>query len=295
LVGPDCFRTLFLDLDSSSAVCLNLLISKAIGIGIIVASSIVKVPQILKLLSSGSAQGVSFHSYALETASYTISLAYNVRQGFPFSTYGETALIAMQNVVIAVLVLRLSGKGREAALFVAALAVLVAALFREEVVGGGVLGVLQAAAGLLGIASKMPQIWMVWREGGTGQLSAFTVYLFLCLAIYFPSSQHPAQRCLTKTPLGLQVFNYLLGSLMRIFTTLQEVDDKLILYSFIAAFALNAILAAQMAYYWNRHDGVASRKKAALSSPTDSTSKGSSAAAAPPSVKGKGPTTRRKG
>jgi len=47
-----------------------------------------------------------------------------------------------------------------------------------------------------------------------------------------------------------QVFNYLAGSLSRIFTTLAEVDDNLILYSFIAGFILNAILAAQMVYYW---------------------------------------------
>jgi mannose-P-dolichol utilization defect 1 len=49
----------------------------------------------------------------------------------------------------------------------------------------------------------------------------------------------------------LQVFNYLLGSLSRIFTTLKEVDDPLILYGFVAGFALNAVLAAQMLYYWN--------------------------------------------
>lgn len=38
---------------------------------------------------------------------------------------------------------------------------------------------------------------------------------------------------------------------MRIFTTLQEVPDKLILYGFMAACTLNAVLAAQMVYYWN--------------------------------------------
>ncbi|KAH0562210.1 hypothetical protein GP486_003099, partial [Trichoglossum hirsutum] len=152
LVGPDCYRTLFLDIDPSSTVCLKLLISKVLGIGIIAASSVVKVPQIIKLLSSGSAQGVSFLSYALETASYIISLAYNVRQGFPFSTYGETALIAVQNVVIAVLVLRFSGKAMEAAGFVAALAVLGGTLFREEIVGGGILSILQATTGILAVA-----------------------------------------------------------------------------------------------------------------------------------------------
>jgi len=49
----------------------------------------------------------------------------------------------------------------------------------------------------------------------------------------------------------VQVFNYLAGSLSRIFTTLQEVPDRLILYGYVAGFLLNAVLAAQMVYYWN--------------------------------------------
>ena len=49
--------------------------------------------------------------------------------------------------------------------------------------GGGVLGErelgwLQVGAGVLGVVSKVPQIWTVWREGGTGQLSAFAVSFF---------------------------------------------------------------------------------------------------------------------
>lgn len=44
----------------------------------------------------------------------------------------------------------------------------------------------------------------------------------------------------------IQVFNYLFGSLTRIYTTLQEVDDKLILSGFVGGFVLNVVLAAQM-------------------------------------------------
>ena len=47
------------------------------------------------------------------------------------------------------------------------------------------------------------------------------------------------------------MFNYLIGSLTRIFTTLAEVSDPLILYGFLAGGALNAVLAVQMLYYWN--------------------------------------------
>lgn len=85
----------------------------------------------------------------------------------------------------------------------------------------------------------------------------------------------------------------------RIFTTLQEVDDKLILYGFIAGFTLNAILALQMIYYWNTPAKKATTKgkgkgkgkakhnnSAPVELPASSTST---------TPKGKSPTTRRRG
>lgn len=175
LLGPTCYQTLILDLDPTSLPCVRLALSKGLGISIIATSSIVKIPQILKLLTSQSAAGISFLSYLLETSSLLISLAYNVRQGFPFSTYGELALIAVQNVVIAVLVLRFAGRGAAAGAFVAGLAAAGYALFDTGLVDAALLNYLQAGAGALGVASKMPQIWTVWQQGGTGQLSAFAV------------------------------------------------------------------------------------------------------------------------
>lgn len=88
--------------------------------------------------------------------------------------------------------------------------------------------------------------------------------------------------------IATQVFNYLAGSLSRVFTTLQEVDDKLILYGFIAGAALNAVLAGQMVYYWNtpskKAQGKQREKPVAVST-------GASTA----TPKGKSPTTRRRG
>ncbi|KAF2717139.1 mannose-P-dolichol utilization defect 1 protein [Polychaeton citri CBS 116435] len=221
LLGESCYRSLVRDLTITDSVCLKLAVSKALGVVIIAASSIVKVPQLLKLLNSQSAEGISFLSYLLETASYIIGLAYNARNGFPFSTYGETALIAVQNIAISVLVLRYSGQTAGAVVFLAGLGAAGYSLFSDSVVSMSVLQLLQAGAGLLSISSKLPQIIAIFQQGGTGQLSAFAV------------------------------FNYLLGSLTRIFTTLTEVDDPLILYGFIAGFALNAVLALQMVFYWN--------------------------------------------
>jgi mannose-P-dolichol utilization defect protein 1 len=40
------------------------------------------------------------------------------------------------------------------------------------------------------------------------------------------------------------------GTLARIFTTIQEVDDALILFSFVCSTLLNGILAFQVIMYW---------------------------------------------
>ena len=113
------------------------------------------------------------------------TLAYNARQGFPFSTYGETALIALQNLVICVLVLRYRGRGAEAGGVLAGLAAVLWGLMDERVVGREALGYVQAVAGNLAVASKMPQIWTVWRQGGTGQLSAFAVSFLFFFGFFF--------------------------------------------------------------------------------------------------------------
>ncbi|KAK3187161.1 hypothetical protein K4F52_004064 [Lecanicillium sp. MT-2017a] len=258
IIGEKCYKAILLDVDLENTECLKLAVSKGLGIGIIGASSIVKVPQILKLVNSQSAAGISFLSYLLETAAYLITLAYNVRNGFPFSTYGETALIMGQNVIISVLILNYSNRASLAAVFIAVLAAAAGALFTQGVLDMKMLSYLQAGAGVLGVAAKVPQILAIYQQGGTGQLSAFTV------------------------------FNYLAGSLSRIFTTLQEVDDKLILYGFISGFALNAVLALQMVYYWNAPSAKAKGKRKA----TPIKASTAKATATPPK---KGPTTRRRG
>lgn len=177
LIGPSCHNTLLVNLDlAQNPECTSLAISKALGIGIVGASGIVKVPQILKLIRSGSSSGVSFVSYALETASLLITLSYGVRNEFPFSTYGESAFIAAQDVIVGVLVLTYAGRSAAAAAFIAVVAASIYALLGDtSIVDAGSMAYLQAGAGALGVASKVPQILTIWQEGGTGQLSAFAV------------------------------------------------------------------------------------------------------------------------
>lgn len=175
LIGEACYQAVVLDVDETNTECIKLGVSKGLGVAIVAASAVVKVPQIVNLVRSRSAAGVSFLSYLLETTAYLVSLAYNVRNGFPFSTYGETGFILVQNVAITLLVLHYSGRSAQAAVLAAALAGGAASLFSEAAVSTELLGYLQAGAGTLGVASKVPQIVAIWQEGGTGQLSAFSV------------------------------------------------------------------------------------------------------------------------
>jgi len=218
------------------------------------------VPQIAKLCNSSSSEGVSFTGYLLETASLGVSLVYNIRNHFPFSSYGETAFILIQNVAICFLVLEFSGKGNYGSMLIAALAGAGFMLFNSDIVDMELLQYLQIGAGVVGAASKLPQILAIFREGGTGQLSAFTVsrsrsmHTSICLASGGGPFQKKRRRSnmLTNSSLSpTQVFSYLFGSASRVFTTIQEVPDNLILYGFLAGFALNLVLALQMAYYWN--------------------------------------------
>ena len=71
-------------------------------------------------------------------------------------------------------------------------------------------------------------------------------------------------------------------------------DDKLILYGFVAGFALNAVLAVQMVYYWNspqtaEHAGEISKKAEAIAMGSNS------ASTSGVQMKAKSPTTRRRG
>ena len=174
LLGEVCYKRLVVDIAPTSE-CASLAISKALGIGIVSLSAIVKLPQLLKIISSKSADGLSFPSYLLETTAFAISLAYSARSGFPFSTYGENALVATQNVVIAALILHLSGKSAGAAAWVAGAAAAGYALANEQIVSMELLGQMMAGAGVIGMAAKLPQIYTIWQQGGTGQLSAFAV------------------------------------------------------------------------------------------------------------------------
>ncbi|KAI9227330.1 MAG: hypothetical protein DHS80DRAFT_17346 [Piptocephalis tieghemiana] len=221
LIGKACYKTLIEDFNIFDVPCLKYSLSKGIGFGCVAGGAVVKVPQIIKIVQASSTRGLSQASYLMETAGSFVVLAYNVRNGFPFSTYGETIFITVQNLIVLALMYTYAGRFTGLATTGSLLAALTYALFSPPFVSSEMLALLQAATIPLFLASKVPQIYDNYRNKSTGQLSAFTV------------------------------FNYLLGTLARVFTTIQEVNDVIILTGFLLGCVFNAVLAGQMVYYWN--------------------------------------------
>jgi len=251
LIGEQCYNVLVYDFDFTNVDCLKFALSKGLGLGIVLGGAIVKIPQIITIVKSRSARGLSFSAYVLETISYAIALAYSSRNHYSFSTYGENFFLTIQNVVITLLILYFSspesafarggspvfGQSRIAkiAAGLAITAVTGIVLSSETLCPLSLLSVLQAATLPLSLSSKAPQIMANYHARSTGNLSAFAV------------------------------FNALLGCVARLFTTRQEVDDPLVFWGFAAAGILNAVLAAQMVLYWDAgsaEERISTRKSA---------------------------------
>ena len=66
LVTKECQTKFFSERDFTDPVCLKQTLSKGIGLGIVAASGILKVPQIMKILKSSSVEGLSSISLYIE-------------------------------------------------------------------------------------------------------------------------------------------------------------------------------------------------------------------------------------
>jgi len=219
IVPQPCYSTYFIDVDFFHLECFKIVISKCLGYGIISGSLLVKVPQILKIQRAGTAEGLSIISTSLELIALTGSLCYSVAKSFPFSTYGEAAFLILQTALIAFLVLMYNRNGQYGAMYLAVYSVILAVLL-SPLAPISLLWTMQAAVMPLVVTARMLQALTNYRNHSTGQLSLITVLMLF------------------------------LGSLARIFTSLQETGDTMIILTFIVSSFCNAVLLAQLAYYW---------------------------------------------
>ncbi|XP_056409622.1 mannose-P-dolichol utilization defect 1 protein [Hyla sarda] len=225
-----CYDEFFLNYNLLHVECLKLLISKILGIGIIVGSVMVKVPQIMKIVRSGTAEGLSFQSVLLELLALSGTMVYSITHGFPFSSWGEVLFLMIQTLIIGFLIQHLGGRTTLGVLFLGVYFAIVGVLL-SPVIPMVAVTVLQATNMPAVIISRLIQAVTNYRNGHTGQLSAVTVSLLF------------------------------LGSLARIFTSVQETGDPLMALTFIVSSSCNGLIFAQLLYYWNVSSAGDKKKK----------------------------------
>lgn len=209
-------------------VCFKELFSKLLGYGIVAGSIFVKVPQIMKLLNSRSGAGLNIFAIVLELTAITLNLSYSYVNNFPFSSWGDVSFLAVQTVFIATLVLKYNGSMAKVYAFLSVY-LSIAYILMSGLTSVSILWSLQALNIPILLAAKFSQAYTNYTNGNTGQLSAAT-----CFMLFF-------------------------GSLARIFTSIQETGDQLIIVTYILSTLSNSVIVAQLLYYWNV--GAAGKKK----------------------------------
>ncbi|XP_069698145.1 mannose-P-dolichol utilization defect 1 protein homolog [Periplaneta americana] len=215
-----CYDEFFINFNFFDGPCLKATLSKFLGLGIVAGSVMVKVPQITKILNNKTAEGISFLSTILDLFAITSNVAYNVIKGFPFSAWGEGFFLATQTGVIGALVLFFGRSGKEAFFFIVSYAA-VCVLLMGGYTSVDVLWSLQALNVPILCVSKCIQAFTNFKNQSTGQLSAITCFMLF------------------------------LGAVARIFTTIQETGDGILILTFVCTSILNGIIAGQVLWYWN--------------------------------------------
>lgn len=198
--------------------CFRATLSLFVGLSIVLFAGVVKLPQIATIVGNKSVAGLSGMTFLVETFGYTYNLAAHYRQRYPVSTYGDFAVLIVENYYIIYLFYHYTGRGQRGVAVVAGffglLVVLCSPVFPVEMLRLMTLGNIPVV-----VLGRTPQVYANYVNGGTGALSIVT-----CWGIF-------------------------LGASARIFTTLQDVDSVNILLGYLVSAILNGIIAFQVAYY----------------------------------------------
>lgn len=218
LMTQQCYDTLIVRRDVTDAACVKALISKALSYAIIVGALLLKVPQIIKIYAAGSAKGLSLSSLYQDCLTFTIGIAFNTLAGSPLPTYAEQIVILVQNVALVMMVWSYDARPVSYRVGVATVfAVLVTAAFQCPPDYRQAMFYVTIP---LNATSRLSQAWSNFSQGHTGQLALLTATM----------------------QLG--------GSAARVFTSLQERVAAVIFHGFWIGTLWNAVLVAQILWYW---------------------------------------------
>ncbi|ELU07553.1 hypothetical protein CAPTEDRAFT_149512 [Capitella teleta] len=219
LFTEECYQKIVVDVDISQVECMQVLASKVVSYFIIAFTSVfIKVPQIVKILRAGSADGINFTSQLLVLITSTTNIAYCLALEYPISVWGESIALSLQILLIVLLILWY--RGSKAGLVAMTLAYVISSyLLVSPDVPIWLHQYMRAAAIPMSVSSKILQILSNYRASSTGQLSAMTILLQSWRA------------------------------LGRVYSHVVETGDLLLIPLYSSAAILSGIMAIQIFYY----------------------------------------------
>ncbi|XP_072349256.1 mannose-P-dolichol utilization defect 1 protein-like, partial [Scyliorhinus torazame] len=146
-------------------------------------------------------------------------LGLSIIAGISDGSWGEALFLMLQTLSIGFLVQCYAGRTQKGVILLLVYFALLSLLLSPLTPLMGVT-FLQALNMPAVIVSRLIQILTNYRNGHTGQLSAITVFLLFA------------------------------GSLARIFTSVQETGDQLMILTYVVASSFNGVIASQLLYYW---------------------------------------------
>uniref|UniRef100_A0AC35TQE2 Mannose-P-dolichol utilization defect 1 protein homolog n=1 Tax=Rhabditophanes sp. KR3021 TaxID=114890 RepID=A0AC35TQE2_9BILA len=220
LFPKNCFEEIILNFNILHKECVPLVLSRGLGLGVTIGSILLFMPQILKIFAAKSGKGISLSSQLLALIAATGTAAYSYSSGFVFSQWGDSLFVAIQIAVIIMQILFYSSQSAFAFAFLAACWATFLAI-AYNYIPFSVLTLLQTATIPIMVISKGIQIYENQKNKSTGVLSFISATLSLA------------------------------GCLARVFTSIQETGDNLIIVSFGIAALLNGVIFAQFLMFWN--------------------------------------------
>uniref|UniRef100_A0A7S4EL19 Solute carrier family 66 member 3 n=2 Tax=Pseudo-nitzschia australis TaxID=44445 RepID=A0A7S4EL19_9STRA len=219
--GEEDASTCLSEVPFISAACFSQLVTKGLGITIIFGSMLNKVPIMVNMIKSQSAAGISRKSLYGEAMVCANSAMYGFLSGFPFTAYGETVSLLVQNAVLIVLAWNFLSKTSTPVDSKEKMLVTVGFVLYF----GGVLNFVSEDYWYLLMSTTWPvmlyargsQVYETFSAKQTGNLSIVTTSMNVA------------------------------GSLIRILTTIKETGDMVVLSGYLLSGSLSLIMFIQ---YW---------------------------------------------
>eukprot|EP01070_Trichotokara_eunicae_P007253 Trichotokara_eunicae@DN5337_c0_g1_i2.p1 len=210
----------------------NDLFVNLINIAVICGAGVTILPQVYKIYKSKSVEGISEEGYILQTISSLLWVSYNYVAGNPILTYADSMVVITQYLMLVVLYWNYTKESR--------------ITYRTAV--GGAFGLFVSIVytdnlpkffvPLLGmgnvpclIAARLPQIVLTYQKKDSGSLAAVTFFMMFC------------------------------GNLLRIFTTVMQVKDPIVLGGHSIAACCNFIPFVQCMVYGSNDNQATKVKK----------------------------------